>query len=418
MKQATNNPALRSRAQLAPVFAWSIGTLCFVLVIAGLLFYGLNHATPGVVEKFYPTEPVGGIAFAVLGVLVVARLPNHRVGWLFLVIGLSAALALFTDQYTIYKLVTHPAGQPFVWLVVWLHTWVWLVGNWAIGLLLLIFPTGRLLSARWRWASWLLAGSTGAFAGLVLVVTWGMTAQQMRQFDGSQLSPLLQTLSNGFILAMFVSYAVAALSLLARLQRARGVERQQLKWFTFAVTLLVLTILLANLAQELWSTPALDTLSKLIQALALAGMAVAVGLAILQHQLFDIDIIIRRTLVYTLLTGLLGLIYFSCVVILQGLVRPFTGADQSPVATASSTLAIIVLFAPLRHRIQALIDRRFYRRKYDAEQVLATFGETVRNETDLDHLTSALLTVVQETMQPTHVSLWLGKPANDARQQR
>jgi hypothetical protein len=395
------------RLRLAIGLAWIIGATCILLVIAGLCFYVLNDTTPGMAEKFFPSEPVGGVAFALLGILVVARLPNNRVGWLFFAISLSAALALFTDQYASYTLVTHPAPLPFVWLVGWARTWIWLVGNCAIGLLALLFPTGRLLSPRWRWVVWLLVGSCSAFAGEIIAVDWGMTAQQMHQFTDSQLAPILQILGSGFTLAMFGSYIVAAISLFIRLHRARGVERQQMKWFTFAVGLLVLSIVVANVAQAIWPAQSLDALSKIVQALFLAGMAVAIGMGILQHRLFDIDLIIRRTLVYSLLSLTLVLVYFGSVVMLETFFHGLTGQGENQVVIVISTLVIAALFTPLRRRVQDGIDRRFYRRKYDAEQVLAAFGETVRNETDLDQLAARLVQVVQETMQSEPVSLWL-----------
>lgn len=418
MKQAANQFTGVPGPRWAAGLAWIIGGACLGFVGAGLYLYAMNRAIPGVAEDFFPTEPVGGIAFAILGMLVVTRLPNNRVGWLFLVISLGAAIALFTDQYMIYGLVTRPGLLPAIRAVAWFHVWVWLIGNWAIGLLPLIFPNGHLLSANWRWVAWLLTVSVSGFIVLVVGITWGMTAQQLRQFTDSQFSPTLQMLEAALILAMFGSYLLAAFSLLIRLRRARGVERQQLKWFTFAVALLVLAIVLANLIQAVWPIQNLDTVSKLIQALALAGMAVAIGLAILQHRLFDIDIIIRRTLSYTLLSLTLALVYWGSVVVLENLFHGLTGQGQSPLIVVLSTLTIAALFTPLRRRVQAVIDQRFYRRQYDAEQVLADFGTTVRNETNLDQLTQELVQVVHETIQPTHSALWLYQRNSNHQEQR
>lgn len=404
------------RASLAPMCAWLCGMASLLLVSTGLVFYTRNWATPEVAEKFYPTEPVGGVAFAILGILVVTRLPRNRVGWLFLSISLSAALALFTDQYTIYALTNRSAALPWVGFIAWLQGWVWLIGNWAIGMLPLIFPTGRLLSPRWRWVTWLLTFSAGAFAGLIFVVTWGMTAPQLQQFGTEQLSPLQQTLGDLLTLAMFGCYIAAALSLWVRLRRARGVERQQMKWFTFAVVLLVLSVVVANVAEDLWTTPWIEGASKGVQALFLAGMAVAIAIAILQHRLFDIDLIIRRTLLYTLLSLLLALLYWGSVIVLENFFHGLSGQGQNTFVTVISTLAIASLFTPLRRRVQEMIDRRFYRRKYDAELVLAKFAETVRNETDLQQLREQLLAVTQETMQPTQLSLWLKPIGNETRE--
>ncbi|MCB0062763.1 MAG: hypothetical protein KDE19_11630, partial [Caldilineaceae bacterium] len=296
---------------------------------------------------------------------------------------------------------------PLINVIAWLQSWVWLVGNWAIGMLSLIFPTGRLRSPRWRWISRLLTVSALSYAGLVITVTWGMNAAQLYQFKQSQLSPIAQIAGTVLNLAMSACYIGAALSLWLRLRRAQGVERQQMKWFTFAAALLIGSAVLGSVAQQLWPTPVIDFISKAAQAIFLAGMALAIGLAILQHRLFDIDLIIRRTLLYSLLTLTLALLYFGCVVLLENLFHSLTGQAQNSLVTVLSPLVIAALFTPLRRRVQEEIDRRFYRRRYDAEQVLAAFAETVRNETDLERLTQELVQAVQGTMQPTQIVLRL-----------
>jgi hypothetical protein len=208
---------------------------------------------------------------------------------------------------------------------------------------------------------------------------------------------------------------VAAVSLVLRFLRSGGDEREQIKWLAFAASILGLGffsyVIPANILPDgaggvdrLWVNLLEDALT-----LSLAGVPVAVGIAILRHGLFDIDIIIRRTLIYSVLTLLLGLIYLGCIIVSRILIAPLTGASE--LAIVASTLAIAALFHPLRQRIQNLIDRRFYRRKYDAAKVLAAFGATARDETELQRLTAEMLRVVDETMQPEFVGLWLREPA-------
>jgi hypothetical protein len=230
-------------------------------------------------------------------------------------------------------------------------------------------------------------------------------------------SPLQLLLLNASLLGLAFGYVGSALSLLVRFRRARGVERQQLKWFTFAAALLAVALVASTVIDNLVSNPAASAAFEIMQAVAAAGIATAVGIAILKHRLFDIDIIIRRTLIYSVLTGLLVLVYFGSVVLLQQLVRSMSGQHQSPLITVVSTLTIAALFTPLRRRVQNGIDRRFYRRKYDAAQVLSAFGVALRDETDLDPLLAQLLKAVEETLQPTQISLWLARgPGADGRE--
>jgi hypothetical protein len=197
----------------------------------------------------------------------------------------------------------------------------------------------------------------------------------------------------------------AALSLVLRFRRARGEERQQIKWFTYAVTFVVCYSLINQL---LLPDRLPFLLDEILGVAVFQSLWVALAVAVLRYRLYDIDIIIRRTLVYSTLTAILALIYFGSVIVLQTL---FTGVgQQSSIAIVLSTLAIAALFSPLRQRIQAIIDRRFYRRKYNATQTLATFATATRDEVELERLAAELLSVVEETVQPAHISLWLRRP--------
>jgi hypothetical protein len=288
-----------------------------------------------------------------------------------------------------------------------------------IGLFLpLYFPDGRLLSPRWRPVLWL---------ALLFSVGFGVVFGALFPGEVDELSPgvggdvpgvvnplgvealrLLDRVPQvDIILAvvLLVSVLCSVASLVVRFRRSDGEERQQMKWLTYAAAANFATLLLVMSlpADSAWY-PAVNTLSNLV----LAGLPVAVGIAVLRYRLYDIDRIINRTLVYGSLTVMLALIYFGGVAATQAIYRALTGQEQQPqLAVVVSTLAIAALFSPLRHRIQSFIDRRFYRRKYDARKTLEAFSAKLRDETDLDRLGDELMGVVHETIQPAHVSLWL-----------
>jgi hypothetical protein len=218
-------------------------------------------------------------------------------------------------------------------------------------------------------------------------------------FGISGIAPLLIALQNIAAIFLFFGLAAGVASLVLRYRRGGWVERQQLKWFVAAAALLPVAVVCGETYPD--SQP-------FVMPVALALLPAATGIAILRYRLYDIDIIIRRTLVYSTLTFILALIYVGCIVVIRTLVAPLVGGSE--LAIVASTLAIAALFTPLRRRIQTLIDKRFYRRKYDAAKVLAAFGATARDETDLEQLTAEMLRVVEETMQPEFVGLWLREP--------
>ncbi|MBA2783410.1 MAG: hypothetical protein H0T74_10900 [Rubrobacteraceae bacterium] len=261
--------------------------------------------------------------------------------------------------------------------------------------LLLLFPTGRLPSRRWRILAWILIMSEVVFLALSI-------------FFGSpdQVGGSITVITFVVVSMIFATVVLSALSLVVRYRQASGVERQQLKWFALAAVLVV-----SNLVGILLGLDRLlgGALSNVLEAAANTGLYVAVGFAILKHRLYDIDVIINRTLVYGALTLSLVMVYIGCVVSLQYVFRALTGGNSQLVIVAS-TLAIAALFNPLRRRIQDFIDRRFYRRKYNAAKTLEAFSARLRDETDLDDLGGDLVAVTQETVQPVHVSLWMRDP--------
>jgi hypothetical protein len=290
----------------------------------------------------------------------------------------------------------------------WLTEWIWAPGFGIILVFLpLLFPDGHPPSRRWRGVAWLGGLSIGLICVLTSIVLWperGPALLQLEGFGGeveewrSAVSDWVLKLVGPMLL---VAGLGAVISLFVRFRRARGDERQQIKWFASAAALTLAWIIVAE--EQSGEIVALWGL------LVIASIPVATGMAILRYRLYDIDRIINRTLVYGVLTGILALVYFGGVATSEAIFRALTGQEQQPqIAVVVSTLVIAALFTPLRRRIQRFIDRRFYRRKYDARKTLEDFSAQLRDETDLEALSNDLLGVVRDTMQPAHVSLWLG----------
>jgi hypothetical protein len=270
--------------------------------------------------------------------------------------------------------------------------------------LALLFPDGRPPSFRWRYFAWLVGAVM--VAGTVAVALWPETAAGFDLTDNPLGIEVATDVLNPVETIMYALALVATISLLVRLRRSKGVERQQVKWFTYAVVVLATSAIMAYVVLESIGIRWLEWVSLVLVMVGVVGLPVAVGIAILRYRLYNIDLLINRTLVYGSLTVVLALVYSGSVVLFQELFRTLTGSD-SQLAVVVSTLAIAAMFQPLRRRIQASIDRRFYRRKYDARKTLEAFSAKLREETDLDSLSGDLTGVVKETMQPTHVSLWL-----------
>jgi hypothetical protein len=357
--------------------------------------------------------------------IIAARQPRNPIGWLFCAIGLSAAIPMLAIPYAVYALRVNPGALPGAVLMTWLASWVWLPGASLIPLLLLPFPDGRLLSPRWRWAVW--ATALGATLGTLDTarLSWSLRGAALLpylesgtdyQIDGGVLSQILATIA---VLLSLSGFIASIITITLRFRRSRGVERQQLKWFTYAIALAACIELVLIVRSSIYGEKTKDLLDLGLiglSTISIVGIALSVAIAILRYRLYDIDIIINRTLVYGALTLTLGLIYVGCIAVSRMLVAPLVGGSE--IAITASTLAIAALFNPLRRRIQNTIDKHFYRRKYDAAKVLAAFGTTVRDETDLDPLTAELVRVVDETMQPEFVGLWLRDPQGVAQQKR
>jgi hypothetical protein len=346
------------------------------------------------------------ISFSVVGALIVSHRPENLIGWIFCAAALFQVSYLVGVEYATYALVTRPGVLPLGTLVSWLTAWIWAPG---LGLILvflpLLFPNGRPPSRRWWLVAWLGGLSIGLIAVSVLLLVW------LQEEGGTADAPpgwLLVLLQAGSPL-MLLAGLLALISLYLRFRRASGDERQQIKWFASAAALTLIWITWILLAKQRLIVQ--DGVLEGIVALSVLvvvpfSIPVATAIAIFRYRLYDIDRIVNRAIVYAALTISLAFAYLGGVISLQYAFHIITGGE-SQVAVVASTLAIAALFDPLRRRIQTFVDRRFYRRKYDAQKTLAAFSARLRDETDLDALSGELVAVIRGTMQPTSVALWL-----------
>ena len=350
--------------------------------------------------------------FALVGALILTYRPDNRVGWLLMLPGASAFVLVDALLMPLVNGVVSlpPTLTPGLWLVLWYSNWNWTLLIFPLMWLMLLFPTGRPISRRWGWLVWV---GIGLMLLLLLLATFA-TPMRYGSVETSWSYPnpigILEynavqdsTTLSFFVAVMPVWVVLCLLALLVRFRRAGQVVRQQMKWLFFATVVFVAAYVPVFLVDDFGNV--LNVFNYLWM-IAMLLIPAAIGIAILRYRLFDIDVIIRKTLAYAALTGLLALVYFGSVVLLQNVIGR-AADEQSPLVVVLSTLVIAALFAPLRQRVQAFIDRRFYRQKVDAQQVLAQFARTARDETDMAALTAELVNVVQETLQPEQVTLWL-----------
>jgi len=386
--------------------AWSTCLLCVALLAFSGVLPLLNGPSEGR-GSTWGTEynnfifPVVILAFALVGALVASRLPGNAIGWICLAIGLALSLGGMADEYSVYAQATRPGLLPGGEYAAWLQNWAWIP---AVGLMgtftILLFPTGRLPTHRWRAVAWL-SGAVLLLASLSEAFSPGKLAEApnvTNPFGIESARGALELVNTGSFLLLPLCFVLSAFSMVLRFRRSAGVERQQLKWFTTAAVLLgacfpFVFVVPWGVAEDLVT-------------LLFAGLPIAIGIAILRYRLYDIDVLVNRALVYGSLTVLLAATYVGGVVGLQYVFRALTG-QGSTLAVVASTLVIAALFNPLRRRVQAFVDRRFYRKKYDAAKTLEDFNARLREETDLDALSSDVVGVARRTMQPAHVSLWL-----------
>jgi hypothetical protein len=392
--------------------AWSIWLLSMLGLSAAPIFGVEDQSASNLVALLGYT--VFLVAAATVGALVASRRPENPIGWILAVAGLGYALAGGAIAYTSYAF-QGDHSLPAATAVTWTGNWLWTV---VIGLAsaypLLLFPDGKLLSPRWRPVAWLIPPATVlAVVGVMLSpdrldVGHHHTIANPTALDGG--AHVADVIGSAGFLGIAVAFLASFASVVVRFRRAHGVERLQLKWLIYSAALILFSVLVvASLISVLVANgDDANNLTNGVTSIALASYPVALGVGILRHRLYDIDVVINRTLVYAGLTATLAAVYVGSVLLLQLALGSVT--SDSSLAVAVSTLGVAALFRPARARIQAAVDRRFYRRKYDAARTLEEFSARLREQVDLDALGGELSAVVTETMQPAHVSLWLRGP--------
>ena len=398
--------------------SWVVVPLVVVLTLGQIYLSALNRAgdAPGAAGIVVSTLPdLLALGLLALGLLVAHRRPANPVGWIIAGTVVTVGLSDFVESYAVYALYTDPGSLPGGETMALVSSWIFIPALFAApSMLFLLFPDGKLVSRRWIPVFWVVILTTCA------AITTSIFQPVLNDppFEGvvnplgfAPPQALLAPLSYIGWPGMAASFLVAAFAMILRLRRSHGVERQQLKWLAAAAAILPLGSVSGVVLYYL----GYDSIAGFLAVFSIVPIFLAAGYAILRYRLYDIDLIINRTLVYGSLTATLVALYFGGVATTQALFRALTGQEQQPqLAVVVSTLVIAALFSPLRRRIQAFIDRRFYRKKYDAAKTLESFSAKLRDETDLEALNAELLSVIRETMQPEHLSVWLREPEKGA----
>ena len=389
---------------------WLAGTTLVIywgLTGASLALRAINDPTADVADDVLTR--LGWGAYPTVGAVIVARRPHNRIGWLCCAVGLLLGPAFFGQDYAWYALVHNPGAAPGGLAMAWVGLWPWYVVLELVSFVLLLFPSGHLASPRWRPVAWVGAGATaclGLSAAFKAQPLAGKGLEGLTNPLGIQSAEAIFKALETVVLAIGLVTILAAASMVGRFRRAHGDERQQLKWFASAAVLSVL-VWVAFIATGV-ADRVPTALQTVIVGIWLLAVPVAIGVAMLRYRLYEIDRIINRTLVYGLLTAVLGLGYAAgslLFVLVAG-----AGTDPPSWLVAAATLAAAAVFRPIRGRIQATVDRRFNRRRYNAAKTIEAFSVRLRDEVDLDTLSAELVAVVDRTMEPAVASLWLRPP--------
>lgn len=397
-----------------PKSFWLAWLLCVLFLIITLFDQLLSYKND---PSSLPASILFGLIFLIfitVGAFIASHRPENPIGWIMCAAALIWVFSDFALEYAAFSLITARGSLP-------LGVFVGLLGSvgrgyaWfsMITFLLLLFPNGHLPSPRWWPLAWLITALLIAYPFTFMFdPTPFLNSDQRLVAVQNPLgipgtSSLFDKLNTLVVVSFFACAIACIVSVVIRFRRAKGDERQQLKWLAYGtiMSLLILVVIIILMVSNVYA----GFVPNLVFYLPVLIFSISVGMAILRYRLYNIDIIINRTLVYGILTALLALVYFGLIFTIQFLLRGIISQNNS-IAIVVSTLAIAALFQPLRHRIQNIIDRHFYRRKYDAARIVETFSATLRSEVDLNQLRENLITVVQDTMQPAHISLWLREP--------
>ena len=403
--------------RIATWLAWSIWIVSALFAATALVITILGVSAGGSFLEFGSAfnEAAIAAAFSTVGAVVASHRSKNLIGWIMCAGGLGVALGSLTDAYAIYALVTNlEEPWPGAALSAWVSLWILPAGMNTFLLLLLLFPNGRLPSRRWWPVVWLVVFTAVAESTVSAFLDERFLGYRdiSNPFHISALDPIGEPYAT-YVQAplSIVAVLLPAISLVTRFRYSRGVERQQLKWFVTSGVIVALvgvfiSVVVALLGVESFRSQVLLSILFPLITISLCGIPISIGVAILRYRLYELDLLINRTLVYGSLTVVLAGVYEGSIVVFQEAFRELTGQESS-LAIVASTLAIAALFHPLRRRMQEFVDRRFYRKKYDAAKTLEAFSSRLRQETNLDALSAYLVSVAMETMQPAHVSLWL-----------
>jgi MFS family permease len=402
----------RAAARASAGLAWSLCGLALILLAVTLLVLLIARppATPAADRwQRQAADLLTLVGPPLLGGVIAARRPNNRYGWLWLAVGLVLALQAFAMAYAAVAQAAGPGGPPGLAVAAWAFGLTFTVFLSLFPFVFLLFPTGRLPSRRWRLWAWAII----VIGALVLVASAFNPGTAVEGVPnpfgvGGWLGGVLDGVVDPGIGLLALAVAVSGLSLLPRFRRARGVERQQLKWLAYAAALLA-----GFLVSQALGLQTFGLVDLLLETVTFAGVCAGIGIAVLRYRLYEVDRLVNRTLVYGLLTALLGLVYAGVVLVL-GQVFGGVGRDPPSWVVAGATLTVAALFQPARRRIQWAVDRRFNRRRYDAARTIERFSARLRDGVDLDTLSGELLGVVDQTVQPTTAWLWLRPSAETA----
>jgi hypothetical protein len=396
--------------------AWALGAAAATLAAATLLLVAgaPGQPLPAGFQTAGIADTLQNLMGALAGAVLAARRPRNPIGWLLLGLGLCFIVYPLVEAYVAAALADAPDGLPTVRWVAWVGNWIWVPAHACIALLFLLFPNGRLLSPRWRPVAWVAVVSTALLVvasaghpGPLEVIRSIRDPDALRRFDNPLGITALAPFSEPLLVLIQGAKVLGIASLALRFRHSRGEERQQVKWVAYAAVLFALYVV--AMAVGRWVGLVAERPARWLEvlgSLSSLGLLIAIAVAVLKHRLYDIDRVINRTVVFGSLTAVLGLGYTTLVVILGQLV----GRERSNLVIAAATLATAALFQPARRRIQAAVDRRFNRSRYNAAMTIEAFSAHLRDEVDLQALSAHLLTVVDQTMEPTHTSLWLSPP--------
>ena len=331
-----------------------------------------------------------------------------RMGWLLIALLILNAINIFLLEWTVFQFFTRPEPMVGAQIMAWVSNWSWIWIMAALFLLVAIFPNGRFLSRRWQIAVLTALGLFLTFNfGAMLETPMSSAYQLNNPFFLQERRPIYTLFQTIGIFGVMASALMVLIEKIARFRQSQGKVRQQMKWLMAGAILMGILVLAGTILSLLD-----NVVGEFMVSTSPLSLFLGIGVALWRHQLFDIDLIIRRTLIYSLVSGCLAAVYFITVALIQSTIA-VVGGQPSAIVIVISTLLIATLFNPLRKQIQTLIDRRFFRSSYDAQETLTRFAETARDEVEIERLTAVLLQVVQETMQPESVSVWF-KPIADS----